>query len=64
MHAERGAPKGTIAAAHRLAQIMYHVLARREPDVATVFGRNERFGPVRAEPDVRVDGRALASKPL
>jgi transposase len=59
MRAKLGAPKAITAAAHKLARIVYRLLATREPYDETVFARQEGLARVRAEARLRTQARAL-----
>jgi transposase len=59
MRAKLGAPAAITAAAHKLARIVFHMLATREAYDETILSKNERCFRARAEARLRAQAKAL-----
>jgi transposase len=59
MRAKLGAPAAITAAAHKLARIVFHMLATREAYDEAILGKNERRFRARAEARLRAQAKAL-----
>jgi transposase len=59
MRTKLGAPKAITAAAHKLARVVYHLLATREPYDDSVFEKGEEKYRQRAENRLKAQARAL-----
>jgi transposase len=59
MRAKLGAPAAITAAAHKLARIVFHMLATREAYDEAILSRNERCFRARAEARLRAQAKAL-----
>jgi len=59
MRAKLGAPAAITATAHKLARIVFHMLATREGYDETILSKNERGFRARAEARLRAQAKAL-----
>ncbi len=59
MRAKLGAPKAIVAAAHKLARILYHLVISREPYQESIFSTLEAKYRFRTEARVKAQARAL-----
>ena len=59
MRAKLGAPAAITAAAHKLARIVFHMLATREAYDEAILSKNERCFRARAEARLRAQAKAL-----
>jgi hypothetical protein len=59
MRAKLGAPKAIVAAAHKLARILYHLITRRQPYQESIFAELETRFRQRAQARLEAQARAL-----